>query len=243
MSDIPSAAAPERPGDGWSAGSGGALPSPAIAVDVPLAGQRLQRFLDELASDAPTPGGGAWAGVAAAAGAAMIAMVARLTLKKKGYEEVAGRMAAMAEECDEERHILMGLADRDAAAYRDVMAAYKLPKDTSEQEHTRSFTLQRALEAAADVPLEVARRSVYLMGLAEEAIQTGNPNAASDAYSAAAALHAAALSALANVDINAITFVDKTRQRELSDSSSSLRNRAQSILRDVGEAFVIAVHS
>jgi formiminotetrahydrofolate cyclodeaminase len=243
MSDIPSAGASERSGDTWSVGSGGALQSPAIAVDVPLAGQRLQRFLDELASDAPTPGGGAWAGVAAAAGAALIAMVARLTLKKKGYEEVAGRMAAIAEECDEERHILMGLADRDAAAYRDVMAAYKLPKDTPEQEHTRSFTLQRALETAADVPLEVARRSVYLMGLAEEAIQSGNPNAASDAYSAAAALHAAALSALANVDINAITLVDKTRQRELSDSASSLRNRAQSILRDVGEAFVIAVHS
>ena len=93
------------------------------------------------------------------------------------------------------------------------------------------------------MPLEIARRSVYLMGLAEEAITSGNPNAASDAYSAAAALHAAALSALANVDINAITFIDKTRQRELSDSASSLRNRAQSILRDVGEAFVIAVHT
>jgi len=123
------------------------------------------------------------------------------------------------------------------------MAAYKLPKDTPEQEHTRAYTLQKALEAAADVPLEVARRSVYLMGLAEEAIQTGNPNAASDAYSAAAALHAAALSALANVDINAITFVDKTRQRELADSAGSLRNRAQSILRDVGEAFVIALRA
>jgi formiminotetrahydrofolate cyclodeaminase len=243
MSEVPGASAPERPGDGWSTGASTGLPSPKIAVDVPVSGQRLQRFLDDLASDAPTPGGGAWAAVAAAAGAALIAMVARLTLKKKGYEDVAGRMAAIAEECDEERHILMGLADRDAAAYREVMAAYKLPKETPEQEHTRAFTLQKALENAADVPLEVARRSVYLMGLAEEAIQTGNPNAASDAYSAAAALHAAALSALANVDINAITFVDKTRQRELADSASSLRNRAQSILRDVGEAFVIALRA
>jgi formiminotetrahydrofolate cyclodeaminase len=243
MSEVPGAGAPERTGDGWSTGASTGLPAPTIAVDVPLSGQRLHRFLDELASDAPTPGGGAWAGVAAAAGAALIAMVARLTLKKKGYEDVAGRMAAIAEECDEERHILMGLADRDAAAYREVMAAYRLPKETPDQEHTRAFTLQKALENAADVPLEVARRSVYLMGLAEEAIQTGNPNAASDAYSAAAALHAAALSALANVDINAITFVDKTRQRELSDSASSLRNRAQSILRDVGEAFVIALHA
>jgi formiminotetrahydrofolate cyclodeaminase len=242
MSEIPSAGEPER-SDGWSTGASPSLPQPTIAVDVPLAGQRLQRFLDELASDAATPGGGAWAGIAAACGAALIAMVARLTLKKKGFEEVAARMAAIAEECDEERHILMGLADRDAAAYRDVMAAYKLPKETPPQEHTRAFTLQRALENAADVPLEVARRSVYLMGLAAETIHTGNPNAASDAYSAAAALHAAAVSALANVDINAITFVDKTRQRELSDSASSLRNRAQSILREVGDAFVIAVHA
>ena len=243
MSEHPGPGGADRPSDGWSTGPTAQLPAQTIAVDMPLSGQRLQRFLDDLASDAPTPGGGAWAGVAAAAGAALIAMVARLTLKKKGYEDVAGRMAALAEECDEERHILMGLADRDAAAYREVMAAYKLPKDSPEQEHTRAFTLQKALENAADVPLEVARRSVYLMGLAEEAIQTGNPNAASDAYSAAAALHAAALSALANVDINAITFVDKTRQRELSDSAGSLRNRAQLILRDVGEAFVIALRA
>jgi formiminotetrahydrofolate cyclodeaminase len=91
--------------------------------------------------------------------------------------------------------------------------------------------------------LEVARRSVYLMGLAEETLTSGNPNAASDALSAATSLHAAALSALANVDINAITFIDKTRQQELSDSANSLRNRAQSLLRDVSEAFFIALHA
>jgi len=235
MSDMDEGTPPERSSVGWTTGKSVAMPQPAITVDVPLGGQRIQRFLDELGSDAPTPGGGAWAGISAAAGASLISMVARLTLKKKGFEEVAGRMAAMAEECDEERHILLGLAN--------VMAAYKLPKETMEEQHVRTYTLQHALEDAADVPLEIARRSVYLMGIAEEAITSANPNAASDAYSAAAALHAAALSALANVDINAITFIDRTRQRELSDSASSLRNRAQSILRDVGEAFVIAVHA
>ena len=69
MSDTSNVGAPSQ-GDAWSTGTSAAIPPPAIAVDVPLAGQRLQRFLDELASDAPTPGGGAWAGVVAAAGAA-----------------------------------------------------------------------------------------------------------------------------------------------------------------------------
>jgi formiminotetrahydrofolate cyclodeaminase len=211
--------------------------------DMPTAGSRLGAYLEDLASDAPTPGGGAWAAVSAAAGASLIAMVARLTIKKKGFEDVADRMRTIAEECDDERHALLGLADRDAEAYRDVMAAYKLPKATAEEQHTWSFTLQKALERAADIPLEVARRSVYLMAMAEETLTAGNPNAASDALSAATSLHAAALSALANVDINAITFLDKTRQQELSDSANSLRHRAQSILRDVSEAFFIALHA
>jgi formiminotetrahydrofolate cyclodeaminase len=170
-------------------------------------------------------------------------MVARLTIKKKGYEAAVDRMRAIADECDDERYTLLALADRDAEAYREVMAAYKLPKASPEEQHTWSTTLQKTLERAADIPLEVARRSVYLMALAEETLTSGNPNAASDALSAATSLHAAALSALANVDINAITFLDKTRQQELSDSANSLRHRAQSLLRDVSEAFFIALHA
>ena len=243
----PQEAPPTQPSDGgtsgWSSAASQSLPGPAIVVEPPVASQRIQHFLDELASDAPTPGGGAWAAISAAAGAAMIAMVARLTMKKKGFEAVAERMEKIAHECDDEMFALLGLADRDAYAYREVIAAYKLPKGTSEEQHTWSFTLQRALERAADIPLEVARRAVYLMGLAEEALSNGNPNAASDAYSAAAALHAAALAAIANMEINAITFIDKTRQQELADSASSLRNRAQSLLREVGDAFVIVLHS
>jgi len=219
-------------------------PPPKVPIDqLPTAGARVGRFLDDLASDSPTPGGGAWAAVSAAAGASMIAMVARLTLKKKGFEEVADRMRQIADECDDERYTLLTLADKDAEAYQDVMAAYKLPKSTPQEQQTWSVTLQKALERAADIPLEVARRSVYLMSLAEETLTSGNPNAASDALSAATSLHAAALSALANVDINAITFIDRTRQQELADSANSLRNRAQSILRDTSEAFFIALHA
>jgi formiminotetrahydrofolate cyclodeaminase len=243
----PSIVAPSapEPSAGWGASPGSESEAPKkVPIDqMPTAGARVAVFLEELASDAPTPGGGAWAAVSAAAGAALIAMVARLTVKKKGYEEVADRMRQIADECDDERYALLALADRDAEAYRDVMAAYRLPKTTPEEQHTWSVTLQKGLERAADVPLEVARRAVYLMALAEETLTSGNPNAASDALSAATSLHAAALSALANVDINAITFLDKTRQQELGDSANSLRHRAQSILRDVSEAFFIALHA
>jgi formiminotetrahydrofolate cyclodeaminase len=217
-------------------------PPPKVPIENPtVAGSRIGPFLDAVASDSPTPGGGAWAGVTAAAGAALIAMVARLTIKKKGFEGVIDRMQAIAAECDDERYALLGLADRDAEAYREVMAAYRMPKETSEETHARAVVLQKALERAADIPLEVARRAAYLLTLAEEVLTSGNPNAASDALSAAAALHAATISALANVDINAITFLDKTRQEELRESANSLRHRAQSLMREVEEAFLIAM--
>ena len=243
---VPDLGLPQQPASGWASGPSTASTAPAEKVpieDMPTAGSRVGVYLEELASDQPTPGGGAWAAVSAAAGAALVAMVARLTIKKKGYESVMERMRAIADECDDERYALLALADRDAEAYRDVMAAYKLPKNTPEEQHAWSTTLQKSLERAADIPLEVARRAVYLMALAEETLTSGNPNAASDALSAATSLHAAALSALANVDINAITFIDKTRQQELSDSANALRHRAQSLLRDVSEAFFIAVHA
>jgi formiminotetrahydrofolate cyclodeaminase len=91
------------------------------------------------------------------------------------------------------------------------------------------------------VPLLVARRAVYLMGLAEEAIAHGNPNAASDGFSGAAILHAAALAALANVQINAFAFVDLTRRAELMDDCRRLRDRADQVLADADGAFTARV--
>jgi formiminotetrahydrofolate cyclodeaminase len=203
--------------------------------------QRIDRWLESVASDAPTPGGGAVAAVAAASGAALVAMVGRLTARKAGFEDVAERMDAIVGEADRERTGLLELADRDAEAFDEVMTAYRMPRETDEERAERLRALQAALEHAAEVPLTVARRAVYLMGLAEEAIGLGNPNAVSDGFSGAAALHAATLAALANVQINAFAFVDETRRAELVDDCGRLRDRADQVLADADEAFTARV--
>lgn len=208
--------------------------------EVPVTGQRrLAEWLGELASESPTPGGGAVAAISAATGAALVGMVGRLTMRKAGFEAVAPRMEELVSEADRERSDLLGLADRDAEAFDEVMAAYRMPHETDEERADRLRALQAALEHAAEVPLTVARRAVYLMGLAEEAIANGNPNAASDGLSAAAVLHAATLSALANVQINAFAFVDEARRTELMDDCRRLRDRADQVLADADEAFAV----
>jgi methenyltetrahydrofolate cyclohydrolase len=201
--------------------------------------QPLGSWLGELGSGSPTPGGGAAAGVAAATGAALIAMVGHLTIGKKGLEDLDERMRSMVVTADAERHVLLALADEDAEAFESVMASFRLPRETDEEKTARTLRIQEAYEAAAAVPLQLATRSVQLMELAEDATALGNPHAASDGYSAGTLLYAAALSAMANVRINAAGLKDQSKGQGLVDECDTLRERADTLLQQIEEAFLL----
>ena len=201
--------------------------------------QDIGTWLEALSSDAPTPGGGAAAGVAAATGAALIAMVGRLTVGKAGFEDVEARMRDLVERADRDRADFLRLADEDAEAFESVMASFKLPKGTDQEAASRTLAIQDAYEAAAAVPLELAKRSVDLMEVAEDATALGNPHAASDGYSAGTLLFAAALAALANVRINAAGLKDEAKSRGLVDDADDLRERAAGLLGQIEEAFLL----
>lgn len=201
--------------------------------------QPIGSWLDELGSGSPTPGGGAAAGVAAATGAALIAMVGHLTIGKEGFKDLDARMRAMVENADAERRTFLSLADEDAEAFESVMASFRLPKETDEEKAARTIKIQEAYEAAAAVPLQLATRAVQLMEQAEDATALGNPHAASDGYSAGSLLFAAALSAMANVRINAAGLKDQSKGQGLVDECDALRDRADALLQQIEEAFLL----
>jgi formiminotetrahydrofolate cyclodeaminase len=201
----------------------------------------IDGFLETLASDSPTPGGGAVAAVCGAAGAALISMVCRLTIGREAYEDVEDRMRAHLQEADAARPAFLELADRDAAAFDDVMAAFRMPKDDDRQRAERGAAIQRAYEGAARIPLDVARRAVALMPAAAEATELGNANAASDGLSAAHALHAAAHAALANVAINVAGLKDESVAGELHAEADALTVRADALLLEAGSAFTARI--
>jgi glutamate formiminotransferase/formiminotetrahydrofolate cyclodeaminase len=212
-----------------------------LVSDHGVGSQTVRSFLDGLASDSPTPGGGAVAGLCGAAGAALIAMVCRLTVGKEAYEEADARMRAHLAEADAARSKFLELADRDAAAFDDVMVAFGLPKDDDRQKAERSAAIQRAYEGAARVPLEVARRAVELMRAAAEATELGNVNAASDGLSAAHALHAAAHCAIANVAINAAGLKDEVVAAGLRAEADGLKGRAGELLAAAETSFATRI--
>jgi formiminotetrahydrofolate cyclodeaminase len=202
-----------------------------------IGGRTIDGFLAQLASDAPTPGGGAVAGLAAANGAALIEMVCNLTIGKAGYEEVDERMRSIVAEAEAARATFLDLADRDATAFDGVMAALKMPKETDAQKAERSQAIQRGYEAAAVVPLGCAKQASTLMELAVEVTGNGNANAASDGSSAAQCLSAAVWCATYNVEINAAALKDQAKAQALRDEVSALRANAQALLDAANVAF------
>jgi formiminotetrahydrofolate cyclodeaminase len=197
----------------------------------------VEGFLDALASDAPTPGGGAVAALSGATGAALISMVCNLTIGKKGYEEAEERLRGVLEEAEAARTALLDLADRDATAFDGVMAAFTMPKETDAQKAVRSQAIQEGYAAAATVPLEIAKRAAELMELAREVTEIGNAAASSDGASAAQVLSASVWAATYNVEINAAALKDPTKAQALRDEVSALRAHAEALLDATNVAF------
>jgi glutamate formiminotransferase/formiminotetrahydrofolate cyclodeaminase len=166
-------------------------------------------FLDRLASGTPTPGGGSAAAHVGATAAALVAMVARLTVGKKAYADVESRMKAVIEQAEALRADLTLAVDRDAAAFDAFMAALKLPKESDDEKAARDDAIETATHGAAAVPLDVGRMAVQVLSLAADVAEAGNKNAASDAGAASAMAGAALDAAALNVKINAQSAKDQ----------------------------------
>jgi len=198
-------------------------------------------FLDELAAGTPTPGGGSAAAYAGAMGAALVAMVAHLTLGKPKYAGVENQMKSILEEVETLRGVLTAAVEADSAAFEAVMAANRLPKDTEERKAARSAAIQGATIEAAEIPFQTARKSLRVMQLAIQTATLGYTYAITDAGTAAALAQAAISGAGYNVRINTLDIQDQeTKQKFLSELDSidlraeNFMTQLKSVLRDHG---------
>jgi formiminotetrahydrofolate cyclodeaminase len=193
-----------------------------------LANLKITEYLEKAAAGTAVPGGGSVAALNAALAAGLTEMVAHLTIGKKGYEAVEEEMNDIAGKTTELREKLTAAIDRDAEAYSEVMAAFKLPKATDQEKELRKLAVQKAFKHAALVPLEVANHAVKVIDLAGRAVDSGNKNAVTDGVVAAMNARTAALAALYNVKINLGSIEDDEFVNKLTREINELEQRAKS---------------
>jgi glutamate formiminotransferase / formiminotetrahydrofolate cyclodeaminase len=185
-------------------------------------GQSLSGFVADVASPAPVPGGGSVAAHAGALGAALAQMVAGLTIGKKKYAAVDAEMRDIALRAAALVNALSALVVRDAEAYTELAAAYKLPQEPEAAAAIRSAAVTAALLRAAEVPLETARACADVAEIAAAVAARGNTNAASDAGVAALLAEAGCKGAAFNVRINVAALEDRSLGAPLVDEAARL---------------------
>jgi formiminotetrahydrofolate cyclodeaminase len=167
-----------------------------------LTDRSLNKFLDELASNSPAPGGGSVAALAGALGSALTSMVCNLTIGKKKYADVEREMSNILDRSEDLRDKFTVLIDKDTEAFNKVMEAYGLPKDSEDQKALRAIAIQQATKEATLVPLEVMKHVIDALALAKIVAHKGNRNSVSDAGVCALMLKASLEAAAMNVEIN-----------------------------------------
>lgn len=195
----------------------------AIAKQDRLSAMTVEDFCDLLSTDVPAPGGGSVAALCAAMSGALSAMVANLTIDKKGYENVQDQAYEYAPIGQSIKESAMHCIDVDTDAFYAMMDAMRLPKKTDAEITYRNEQIEQSTQAAIMAPLETLRISYEALTLADKICQIGNVNALSDAGVAALIALAAAKAAYFNIRINITGITDETfKQNTLAEAEELL---------------------
>ncbi len=205
----------------------------AIARADSLCSLSLEAFADLLSTDSPAPGGGSVAALCLALSGALSAMVANLTVDKKGYDEVQEIVRELAPRGQEIKLQALQCIDADTDAFNAMMEAMRLPKKTAVEIATRTAEVERTTQQAILVPLRTLELAWEAMQLSDKIADAGNTNALSDAGVAALTALSAAKAADYNILINLSGSSDEAFKADIKTRAGELVNKCQQLAESI----------
>jgi formiminotetrahydrofolate cyclodeaminase len=188
----------------------------------------IKRFLEKLASDDPTPGGGSASALAGAMSAALIGMVAGLTMRKETSKQK--EMMVIKERNRMMQKRLLRAVDEDARSYQEVLKAFRLPKNTERERNVRGRMIEKAFKNATVTPQLVSHFAASLLQDSYILITKGTPNALSDAGVGAFLADTALKGGLMNIEINLGSIKDKAFIKEKKVLVRGLEKKRESLM-------------
>ena len=199
----------------------------------------VEKFTEELASSAPTPGGGGAAALVGALGIALGNMVAELTVGKPRYMEYEGELRMLMYEAQGIQSGLLHLIEEDAEGFKPLAEAYSIPKDNPD----RASILDEATKGACVAPMAMMHACARALKIIERFKEIGSKLAISDAGCAAVLCKAAMQAAALNVYINTKTMLDREYADALNDEAEALLDEycdlADEIYEDVSDELTV----
>ena len=165
--------------------------------------QSISNFIDHISRNTPTPGGGSASALSAALGVSLSTMVANLSVGRKDLMHNYDKFIKISEDCQNMKDIFLELIDKDSEAYDNVISAIRLPKKSDQDKKLRKKAIVEATIDAAEMPLQILKKSIPALEQTLNIAENGNPNSITDVGVGASLIRTAAYGASLNVLINA----------------------------------------
>lgn len=195
----------------------------------------LVAFADETASESPAPGGGSISAYVGALGASLATMVANLSSHKRGWDERWEEFSDAAERGQQIKDALLRTVDEDTDAFKLIMEAFGLPKNTPEEKAARKAAIQAGTRRAIEVPFKVMKLAFDSLPLIKQMVETGNPNSVTDAGVGALCARAAVRGAFMNIQVNTAGFDDKAFADQVLSEGQKMADEADKMEREILE--------
>ncbi len=191
----------------------------------------LKRFLENVAANTPTPGGGSVSALSGALSASLVAMVAGLSSKKgkakqKGMEEIRKKALTIQKR-------LFQAMDEDLKSFDAVIKAFRLPRGSEKERLHRVREIQKAYQNATLTPQLVCQQSIQLLEYSKTLVLKGNPNAMSDAGVAAFLADAALAGGLLNIGINLVAVTERTFAKKMNVSMQRWAKKRNDLMKTI----------
>jgi formiminotetrahydrofolate cyclodeaminase len=191
----------------------------------------LERFLEKMSSDTPTPGGGSASALAGALSASLVTMVAGLSSKKDKTKKK--RMEGIRKKGLSIQKRLFQAIDEDSRSFDAVIKAFRLPRNSEKERFRRVREIQKAYQKATLTPQLVCQQSLQLLEYSKTLILKGNPNAVSDAGVAAFLADAAFAGGLLNIKINLVAVTEKVFVKKMNILMRTWARRRNQVMKAI----------
>jgi len=193
----------------------------------PLAGLTLRQFIEEVTSRSSAPGGGSASAAIAAMGVGLGAMVAKLTLGVRKFEDLDAKMRKIVPPLHHAANALIPMIDADTDTFNDYVAALRLPSDTREEKELKLEKLQQGLQKAIEIPLTTMKLADAAWDAMVETAKYGNIASKSDVEVGAKAMETGIWGAYKNVMINMVDITDDIFKNMTMKLAEEIKTRAE----------------